>query len=95
MSSQSLLITFSYPPQIRVQDTLLEDHVWTEIDGDTGSIPVRDATYFNHRHNVYLRFICARWLATRESFFHLFFSAIADLISCLRARYVSSRCNFS
>jgi hypothetical protein len=33
MSSQSLLITFSHPPQIRVQDTLLEDHVWTEIDG--------------------------------------------------------------
>jgi len=33
MSSQSLLIIFSYPPQIRVQDILLEDHVWTEIEG--------------------------------------------------------------
>ena len=33
MSSQSLLITFTDPPQIRVQDTLLEDHVWTEIEG--------------------------------------------------------------
>ena len=33
MSSQSLLITFSYPPKIRVQNTLLEDHVWTEIEG--------------------------------------------------------------
>src|SRR5215207_2900966 len=44
---------------------------------------------------IYLRFICARWLATRESFFHLFFSAIADLTSCLRARYVNSFCNFS
>lgn len=32
MSSQSLLITFSYPPQIRGQDILLEDHVWTEIE---------------------------------------------------------------
>ena len=31
MSSQSLLITFSYPPQIRGQDILLEDHVRTEI----------------------------------------------------------------
>ena len=33
MSSQSLLIIFRYPPQVRVQDTLLEDHVWTEIEG--------------------------------------------------------------
>jgi hypothetical protein len=44
---------------------------------------------------IYLCFICDRWLATRASFFHLFFSAIPDLISCLRARYVSSFCNFS
>jgi len=33
MNSQSLLITFSSPPQIRVQEILLPDHVWTEIDG--------------------------------------------------------------
>ncbi len=46
-------------------------------------------------NGIYLRFICARRLATRASFFHLFFSAIADLISCLRARYVNSFCNFS
>jgi hypothetical protein len=46
-------------------------------------------------NDIYLRFICARWLATRERLFHLFFSTIADLISCLRARYVSSFFNFS
>ena len=33
MSSQSLLITLSDPPRINVQDMLLPDHVWTEIDG--------------------------------------------------------------
>ena len=44
---------------------------------------------------VYLRFICARLLAMRERRFHLFFSMISALISCLRARYVSSFFNFS
>jgi hypothetical protein len=33
MSPQSLLITFTSPPQIRVQYALLEDFVSTEIDG--------------------------------------------------------------
>lgn len=33
MSSQSLLITFTYPPQIRVQEALLEDCVSIEIEG--------------------------------------------------------------
>ncbi len=42
MSSQSLLIIFSYRPQVRVQDTLLEDHVWTEIE----RVPVFAGRYF-------------------------------------------------
>jgi hypothetical protein len=33
MSPQSLLIILSNPPRMRVQDTLLEDCVSTEIDG--------------------------------------------------------------